>query len=41
MRTITIFLASSNELKSDRDQFEIEIRRKNQALVNILGKVYH
>lgn len=28
MRKIKIFLASSNELKSERDQFEIEIYRK-------------
>lgn len=31
MKTITIFLAPSNELKSDREQFEIEINRKNKA----------
>lgn len=31
MKSITIFLASSNELKSDREQFEIEINRKNKA----------
>jgi len=31
MKKINIFLASSNELKSERDQFEIEIYRKNKA----------
>ncbi len=31
MKTINIFLASSNELKRDRDQFEIEINRKNKT----------
>jgi hypothetical protein len=31
MKTIKIFLASSNELKHDREQFEIEINRKNKA----------
>jgi hypothetical protein len=31
MKTIKIFLASSNELKRDREQFEIEINRKNKA----------
>jgi hypothetical protein len=30
MKTITIFLASSSELKNDREQFEIEINRKNK-----------
>ncbi len=30
MRKIKIFLASSNELKSDREQFEIEIYRKTK-----------
>jgi ribonuclease HI len=29
MAEIKIFLASSNELKADRNQFEILIRRKN------------
>jgi len=32
MRTIRIFLASSNELKADREAFEIEINRKNKLL---------
>jgi hypothetical protein len=32
MRTIRIFLASSNELKADRESFEIEINRKNKLL---------
>jgi hypothetical protein len=31
MKTIKIFLASSNELKLDREQFEIEINRKNKV----------
>jgi hypothetical protein len=31
MKTIKIFLASSNELKHDREQFENEINRKNKA----------
>jgi len=31
MRKITIFLASSNELRAEREQFEIEINRKNKA----------
>lgn len=31
MRKIKIFLASSNELKPERDQFEIEIYRKTKA----------
>jgi hypothetical protein len=35
MKTIHIFLASSNELKADREQFEIEIGRKNK-LWNVL-----
>ena len=30
MKTIKIFLASSNELKQDREKFEIEINRKNK-----------
>lgn len=30
MRKIKIFLASSNELKSERESFEIEINRKNK-----------
>ena len=34
MNTITIFLASSNELKTQRDNFEIEINRKNKVLKN-------
>jgi len=34
MRKITIFLASSNELKAEREQFEIEINRKNKAWFN-------
>ncbi|WP_167599175.1 hypothetical protein [Chlorobaculum sp. 24CR] len=34
MRTIRIFLASSNELKADREAFEIEINRKNKLLKN-------
>jgi hypothetical protein len=34
MKTIKIFLASSNELKRDREQFEIEINRKNKAWHN-------
>lgn len=33
MEKKTIFLASSSELKEDRDQFEIFIGRKNQLLV--------
>ena len=32
MRTIRIFLASSSELKADRESFEIEINRKNKLL---------
>ncbi|NTV67206.1 MAG: hypothetical protein HGB06_05885 [Chlorobaculum sp.] len=32
MRTIRIFLASSSELKTDREAFEIEINRKNKLL---------
>jgi hypothetical protein len=32
MTTITIFLASSNELEADRRAFEIEINRKNKLL---------
>ncbi len=31
MKTVKIFLASSNELKHDRKQFEIEINHKNKA----------
>jgi len=31
MGKITIFLASSNELRSEREQFEIEINRKNKV----------
>lgn len=34
MQTIKIFLASSSELKSDREQFEIFINRKNKQWVN-------
>jgi len=34
MKTIKIFLASSNELKPDREQFEIEVSRKT-----IFGKL--
>ncbi len=30
MKQIKIFLASSNELKSDREKFEIEVTRKNK-----------
>ena len=30
MKTIKIFLASSNELKQEREKFEIEISRKNK-----------
>jgi hypothetical protein len=33
MRTISIFLASSSELKADRLAFEIEINRKNKLLI--------
>ncbi len=33
MQKIKIFLASSNELKEDRDQFEILIRRKNNEWI--------
>jgi hypothetical protein len=33
MQTIKIFLASSSELKSDREQFEIFINRKNKEYV--------
>ena len=31
MRKIKIFLASSNELKAEREKFEIEIYRKCKA----------
>ena len=31
MRKIQIFLASSNELKAEREKFEIEIYRKSKA----------
>ncbi|MDQ2862348.1 MAG: hypothetical protein M3R50_01640 [Bacteroidota bacterium] len=31
MQKIKIFLASSNELKTERDQFEIQIYRKTKA----------
>lgn len=31
MKKIKIFLASSNELKAEREQFEIEINRKNKV----------
>jgi len=34
MKRIKIFLASSNELKSDRDQFEIRISRKNKPWID-------
>src|SRR5258705_11644328 len=34
MKRIKIFLASSNELKPEREQFEIEINRKNNAWFN-------
>ena len=34
MNTYKIFLASSFELKADRDQFEIFINRKNKEWVN-------
>jgi len=34
MKKIKIFLASSNELKFEREQFEIEINRKNKAWFN-------
>ena len=34
MKKIRIFLASSNELKPEREQFEIEINRKNKAWFN-------
>jgi hypothetical protein len=34
MKKIKIFLASSNELKPEREQFEIEINRKNNAWFN-------
>ncbi|MEO7533579.1 MAG: hypothetical protein ABIU30_07035 [Ferruginibacter sp.] len=34
MKKQKIFLASSSELKEDRDQFEIFIGRKNKALVD-------
>lgn len=34
MKKIKIFLASSNELISDREKFEIEINRKNKAWSN-------
>ncbi|OUC12119.1 MAG: hypothetical protein B0A82_24265, partial [Alkalinema sp. CACIAM 70d] len=33
MRTIKIFLASSSELKTDREQFEIFINRKNKEYI--------
>jgi internalin A len=33
-KTITIFLASSSELKDERDQFEIFINRENKKLIN-------
>lgn len=33
MRTIKIFLASSSELKADREQFEIFINRKNKEYI--------
>jgi ribosome-binding ATPase YchF (GTP1/OBG family) len=39
MQKIKIFLASSNELKADRDQFEILIRRKNDEWI-AEGKPY-
>ncbi len=32
---IKIFLASSSELKSDREQFEILINRKNKEYIRI------
>ena len=32
MKTIRLFLASSSELKDDREQFEIFINRKNKEL---------
>ncbi len=34
MKNIKIFLASSNELKSDREKFEIEIARKNKLWID-------
>jgi hypothetical protein len=34
MHTIKIFLASSSELKADRDQFEIFLSRRNERWVN-------
>lgn len=34
MQTIKIFLASSSELKADREQFEIFINRKNNDWVD-------
>jgi len=34
IKTITIFLASSQELKDDRDEFEIFINRENKELIN-------
>ncbi|WP_160131819.1 hypothetical protein [Kordia antarctica] len=33
MKTISIFLASSNELKSDREKFEIQISRKSNLWI--------
>jgi hypothetical protein len=32
MKTIKVFLASSNELNNERDQIEIIINRKNESL---------
>ena len=40
MQTIKIFLASSNELIDDRQQFEQEINRKNK-LWHAKGVVFH
>jgi hypothetical protein len=34
MQRLKIFLASSSELKSDREQFEISVNRKNKSLIN-------
>ncbi len=34
IKTIKIFLASSSELKTERDQFEIFINRENNELIN-------
>lgn len=34
LKTITIFLASSSELKEDREQFEIFINRENKKLID-------